>query len=188
MITPFWRKEPLNDKETELLEALFEGHRAATRRQNISSEVLKAAYIGSGDFNQAVAAALCTLGGTHAPIIQSYELLSGDTNIDYYLYREEKIPGWGSSFCKGKMDDILARWYDLLSYWPEMRAKIDETTIQLHELGWNIFPNMASASAATGIVLKMSKEITPMLFLAGRIEPWAEICYAIQKSDQKTKV
>ena len=76
MIRPFWRTSLLTTEEEELIEALFIGHDKATRRQNLSSEVLKAAFMGNGgNCNQAVMSAIGTLGGKHAPIIPAYDLL-----------------------------------------------------------------------------------------------------------------
>lgn len=177
MITAFWRDDPLTQQENDLVDALFEGHRAATRRQNLSSEVLKASFMGNGnDFNKSVAAASCTLGGLHAPIEQAYEFLSGDTNVDYYIYREEKIPGWGNSFVKGKPDNIWDRVaVEIDRTRPVWSWKINYITGRLHDK--LIFPNAACYTAAVAVIIGMPKKISPALVHEARLWTWAELAY-----------
>ena len=72
------------------------------------------------DFTKAAAAALCTLGGLHAPIVQTYEILEADRYIiddriavatyTHWMTAwdgKSKIPGWGSCFNKGKPDPYV---------------------------------------------------------------------------------
>lgn len=176
MLTPFWRDTGFSLEETRLVNELMSGHAEAAKRQNISTEVMKAAYIGSGDFNQAVAAAVSTLGGKHAPIIQAYEVLQGQR--EFYIGEGNKIAGWGNSFIKGEPDVI---WYEtsaaLTRANPHLAWSIRHYTELLHDLGKNIYPNAACYTAATAITIGMPKNISPVLVHYGRVLAWAEILY-----------
>jgi citrate synthase len=182
MIQAFWRKLPLNDDETILLRKLLISHHEATFRGNASSEVIKAAYaMNGGDFFKALAAGLCTLGGVHAPIEQTYDVLNSNlvsNSMTLGIYPDVKIPGWGNSFVKGKPDPIVE---NVMLYvdvgWPELGKRIELITAALHERGKKVFPNMSCATAATGIILGLPKELTPVLLLHGRALAWAEILY-----------
>jgi citrate synthase len=183
MTNPFWRDTPLNESETILLEKTLDAHRAATFRQNLSSEVVKAAFAGNGhDFTKAAAAGLCTLGGLHAPIVQTYEFLDNITTnpaiaMDCYI-AHNKIPGWGSSFVKGKPDPVVDNVVIYIATgWKYIADRIDYVTNCLHQSGKNVFPNMACITAATAIILGIPKELSPVLLLQGRVMAWAELIY-----------
>ena len=186
MIT-FWRDTALTDKEKRLLTELHRGHQEATERQNISSQILQAAYIGSGDYLKAVCSAICSLGGTHAPIIQAYEFLKGfspNGSVDYrYLVRNgRKLPGWGNSFVKGKPDPCWRIINDYLGHeFPDMEFKIGYVTSLLHELGKNIYPNAACFTAATAIIIGLPKELSPWLVLRARLGSWTQLIYDSQR-------
>jgi hypothetical protein len=178
----FWRPHKLQEGERILLNHLFDAHNSAVFRHNISSEVLKAAFYGNnGDFTKAAAAALCSLGGVHAPIVQAYELLEADWPKQAWPQWDgkSKIPGWGSSFTKGKPDPYVD---NVLIYigtgWEWMLRRINNVTENLHLRGKHVFPNMACATAATGVILGLPKELTPALLLHGRALAWAELLYA----------
>jgi citrate synthase len=178
MLVPFWRDTPFTHDEQQLVDELLAGHADAARRQNISTEVMKAAYVGSGNFNQAIAAAICTLGGMHAPIIQAYEVLKRENGRGIYIGEGNKVAGWGNSFIKGQRDTI---WDDVVSALgvanPDLAWLIEEDTKLLHDLGKNIYPNAACYTAATAITIGMPKEISPVLVHYGRVLAWAEILY-----------
>lgn len=178
MIT-FWRDIPLTDKEELLVNELERGHREAAERQNISTEVLKAAYIGSGDFLKSVVAAISTLGGTHAPIMQAYSFLKSGS---VYIGEGNKIPGWGNSFIKGKPDpswriinDYIRREFTNMAY------RIGYVTDLLHELHKNIYPNAACYTAATAIILGLPKELSPWLVIQARLPVWAQLIHDTQR-------
>ena len=178
MLVPFWRDTPFTPDEQQLVDELLAGHADAARRQNISTEVMKAAYVGSGNFNQAIAAAICTLGGMHAPILQAWDVLKRENGAGIYIGEGNKVAGWGNSFIKGKPDNT---WYfvnnTLKVVNPDLAWLIDQDTKLLHELGKNIYPNAACYTAATAITIGMPKEISPVLVHYGRVLAWAEILY-----------
>jgi len=181
MLNAFWRNEPLDDKEQKLIETLFEGHNQAARRQNISSEVLKAAFMGSGDFNKSVVAAISTLGGTHAPIMQAYDVLSyaHGCHWDDYTSTGRKVPGWGNSFIKGRPDptwDSTAVALEDLS--PDMAWKINHITEYIPK---PVYPNAACYTAATAMLIGLPKYLSPWLVIQARLETWAELIYDSQR-------
>jgi citrate synthase len=184
-MTPvFWRKDKLTPNEETLLEKCLTAHREATFRDNLSSQVVRAAYFGNNqDFLKAVSAGLCTTGGLHAPIIAACELLENYTHdgpVDYgYLVTvcKHKLPGWGSAFVKGKPDEIVQDGITFIgSYW-QMGNKISDITKILHDKGKNIYPNMACLTAATALILGMPKMLAPVLFLQGRAMAWAQLIH-----------
>lgn len=178
MLVPFWRDTPFTPDEQQLVNELMAAHADAAKRQNISTEVMRAAYIGSGDINKAVAAAICTLGGMHAPIIQAYEHLKCENGRSVYIGDGNKVAGWGSSFIKGRPDEtwhFVSKSINKLN--PGLAWLIDQDTKLLHDLGKHIYPNAACYTAATAITIGMPKEISPVLVHYGRVLAWAEILY-----------
>ncbi len=192
---PFWREKPLDEKETILLEKVFDAHRLAAFRQNASSEVIKLAFqTNDEDLTKAVAAGLCTLGGIHAPIVQTQGLLSdlqfmGAAGIMGMWDGNSKIPGWGNHFCKRKPDPIVDNVMLYLAIgWPELSSHIQDVTAILHGEGKKIYPNMACATAATGLIIGMPPTLTPILLLQGRTMAWAEIIYDASRTTPTKKL
>jgi len=95
---PFWRDEPLTTEETDLLLNLNVAHGNSVFRDNISTSTLLNTYIGSGNYLNAVSAALLTLGAVHGPIIETYEILEHgalyvlkiDNKEKYLLYEKKR--------------------------------------------------------------------------------------------------
>ena len=191
----FWRNDKrLSWNEEVMLDKCLDAHRQATFRENLSSQVITAAFSGNGgDFLKAVASGLGTTGGLHAPIDDTFDLLDqfnpSCISYQHYVLHGDKMPGWGSAFVKGKPDPIVehAMLY-LDTGWPDMGKKIEYLTDVLHGQGKNIYPNMACLTAATALILQMPKELAPVLFLQGRAMAWAEIIYDAQRQAPKDQV
>jgi citrate synthase len=172
-MTHLWKDEP----RASLVDALFRGHREATQRQNISTEILKVAYMGSGDFLKSVVAAISSLGGTHAPILQAYSVLRSALPWKG-LMDGEKIPGWGNSFVKGKPDPIWEETQKYIShYWHNVGDRIDWMTNNIHKEGKIVYPNAACYTAATAIILGLPKDLSPWLVIQARLPVWAQIIH-----------
>lgn len=162
----FWREEELTENEAKLLQLCFEAHAKSALRQNISSVVLSETARGSGDYTKALMAALCTLGGVHAPLMDTWLVLSGRVPVNQILERGGKIPGWGSSFD----DDSWAPVENhLREHFPQIWERIEKIT---GEIGKDLKPNPSCFTAATGIALKMPPQILPWLFINGRLNTW----------------
>ncbi len=176
----FWRKtKTLTWNEQVLLDKTLEAHKLAT---------IKAAYQMNGnDFLKAVSSGLGCLGGIHAPIVQAYDLLECERLMQGHhgwinaVPEGDKLPGWGSSFVKGKPDPIVenAMLY-VDTGWPEMGKRIEGITDALHARGKIVYPNMACLTAATAIILGLPKTLASVLLLQGRALAWAEIVHDIK--------
>lgn len=156
--------------QVQLFNALVEAHRLSAFRDNISTSVIQAAMVGSGNYIQAVAAGILTLGNLHGPVVQTYDLLSStDPKID----TNKLVPGWGGSYQKNGIDPLWKPVHDLL---PEnMRLKLDLITSILHAAGKKIWPNPSAYTASVAICCGIPREISPHLLIVGRLDAWAEI-------------
>jgi|GEM_PF-1772651 len=176
---PFWRDTALDHKEMALFCAVQDAHYQSTFRDNLSTTAVKLAAYGSGDYTKALAAALSTLGGVHAPLVQTHQFLSCDDPpmaARHALDNGVRIPGWGSSFSKGAPDPLWEKVAALLKeHWLPMYEKIDMVTAVLRMAGKDIHPNPSAYTAATAIILGMRADLAPYLFVAGRLQGWSEV-------------
>lgn len=180
----FWRPEPLNEHEHKLLTLCLDAHAQSALRQNVSSVVFTQAAFGSGDYTKAVSAALMTLGGVHAPLMETWDFLEMGRSVQGFIDANLKIPGWGNSFEKDHHDTVWIPFRDYLrEHFKIVASNIDRVTTMLHGLGKHIFPNPSAFTAATGIALRMPPEILPWLFLNGRLNTWtAMFCNTLKQS------
>jgi citrate synthase len=178
--SPWWRKEPLSDVETELLRRVAEAHADSARRDNISSVMLRSAYAGSGNFSGAIAGALLTLGGMHAPIEQTVQLLecaNPAVVAREMLGRGEHVPGWGNSFHRGVPDPI---WVGvdafLREHFGELSEVMDAVSAELwHVKGLVLLPNPSAFTATTAIAVGIPARAAAWLFISGRLDAWAKL-------------
>lgn len=175
---PFWREEPLNEHEAKLLALTFAAHAQCARRTNLSTAFILTGVRTGHSLQATIAIALQSLGGTHGPILQSYELIHGNwkQRLNNLLAKKEKVPGWGSSFVKGEPDPIFndLRAF-LMEQFPDELDRIDRITAALKQHGLNVEPNASAYTAAVAATLKMPKEIAVWLFIAGRLDVWSEL-------------
>lgn len=176
----FWRNRPLDDDERYLLQHLAEAHCASTFRGNVSQAVFLNAASGSNSILSGVAAALCSTGGLHAPITETYAFLTvPDPVVETSLAvaDKRKIPGWGNSFAKDGYDPLWETvhcWFASFRHrW--MEERVLKVTEQLHAAGKKIYPNPSCYTAAAAIALEMPAHLAPILFLPGRLDGWAKI-------------
>ena len=172
-MTVFWQDAPLNEHQLELLGACLGAHELSAMRPNVSTEVLQLTAGGSLDYGMSLSAALSTIGGVHAPLTQSYDWLVSTQVLPEKLVR---VPGWGSSFEKGKPDSIWMPVQEhIYSNYPNLKERIEKITEWLHGKGKKIYPNASCFTAATGIALKMPKATLPWLFVQGRLRVWSAL-------------
>jgi citrate synthase len=177
---PFWREEPFTDNERQLLDALFLAHHRSAFRDNPSSVTAINAAAGSGDLGKAIAAAILTTGGKHAPLEATTQYLLSYPDaiewMDYDLKRGHKIPGWGGTFQKEGADPIWSRVASLLnSNWPLIAKNIADVTLQLRSRGKELYPNPSAYTAAVAIAIGLSAKLAPYLFAAARLSAWTQI-------------
>ena len=98
-----------NQPSNYLLRATEELHTQLAVRPNASSATIEGARALQLTLPQAMALALNTLGGAHAPIRQCFNLVSQPiATFRVALPMHTYIPGWGSSFFKGEPDPMIA--------------------------------------------------------------------------------
>jgi citrate synthase len=159
----------------ELLSALEAAHfRAALSNDNTSSRVALATYISSGDIGKAVAAACLVQGGLHAPITQARALLDAEFPVgalQEILRRDERVPGFGNSFYKDRIDPAYQPVFDLLP----ARIAGDIYVLRNHLLA-DIHPNAAIITAAVAKVVGLPAGIEPAIFIYCRTPAWVQLC------------
>ena len=170
-----------------LMNEILLGHKKASKRDNISSVIIKLISSTGKDFFSSIIPAIISFGNLHGPIEQTYKLLLKNENeIDLLIKRalknNKKIPGWGSGFVKGKSDDIWKKCDSIIKEnHKELYNKIRFITEKLSSK--NIYPNAACYTALCCIIEKIPVEISTSLVIKGRIEAWSEIYMEFYKKD-----
>lgn len=174
---PFWQSRALTTEQLDLLNAVLEAHDQSSFRTNISSVTVLNAYAGSSSYGCAIASALLTLGGPHAPLAETFDLLNDPApmlTVETMLGLGMKIPGWGSSFSKLKPDPAWALVDGLLKG-SELHKTIEAITNALLAAGKRVFPNPSCYTAAAAIVLGIPRAMCAYLLILGRLNAWSRI-------------
>lgn len=185
----FWKQKELARVEEILLNLCLEAHGKSVLRDNISTSVLAQAAFGSLDYTKSLIAALSTVGGVHAPLLETWNVLQAPIGeIEKAIDAGARIPGWGSSFVKGKSDEI---WTPVESHIREhftsISDRIDAITHLFQSKGKNLHPNASCYTAATGLALELPPQLLPYLFIQGRLNNWSVIFYNSMISSRKEK-
>lgn len=177
----FWRDKPLSRQQHNLLNLCLHAHAGCVHRDNISTAVVRNVAAGSLNYTNAVAAALMSIGGTHAPLQPTIAFLSEDRDVIMRAIElGQTIPGWGSSFEKEGIDPIWKPVDEAIKQgFPEMGQRIEEITLEMHNHGKEIYPNAACFTAATAILVELPAPIAGWLFVQGRISEWAKIFLSV---------
>jgi citrate synthase len=178
----FWTDKEISEEGSTLMQLCLDAHAQSAMRDNVSTSVLKAAAFGSGNFAQSLAAALCSLGGEHAPLEETYDIIqeASDSDIHDMIIMGNRIPGWGNSFVKAAPDPA---WEPvdkcLKTHFHTVHNRVESITQILFESGRNVFPNPSCFTAATGLAVGMPKNLLSALFIHGRLNSWAQIFHLI---------
>lgn len=151
------------------------------------------AFIGSGSYAAAIASAILTTGGMHAPIAQTIEVIriamqhvsiqEDEKFVLGYTDTGARIPGWGNSFIKGAEDDLWIDFQDVLKdAFPEIYKAVRRLTLALHHAGKDIYPNPSAFTAATAIALGIPPVIAPFIFFRGRLDAWTQVALKTHQS------
>lgn len=158
---------------------MHKAHDQSAMRDNVSSVTVQNVSLGSGNYLNAICAAILSTGGKHAPIIPTIELLEGTGQteaVERMLAIGAKVPGWGNSFVQ---DDIDPIWKGVDAKLKENHGPIHDVmgtiTRVLHANNVMIYPNPSAYTAACAIVLGIPKHAAPYLFVACRLERWSYI-------------
>lgn len=174
---PFWRETDLSESEAELLQLCMDAHAKSALRNNISTATVAQIALGSGDYTKAMIAALCSLGGLHAPLFQTWQVLANEElKLCEWIAQDRKIPGWGNSFEKGHEDPVWSEvQHSLERNFTKLAQRIAEITGLLHAAGKRVFPNPSCYTAATALALRIPPQVMPWIFIQGRLASWALI-------------
>ena len=160
----------------EILEELERVHDSLAYRDNASSVTIQGCASLGKDFPSSVAAALMTIGETHAPLKQTALLLCSDepvVMVNDMLRWGYKVPGWGSSFFKEGPDltfsklDLLILEHDEETYW-NMR----NITQHLQAEGLKLWPNAACYTIASLIAAGENVKYADKYFIQYRLRAW----------------
>lgn len=157
----------------------MEAHHLSAFRQNVSTQVVQLVAAGSNDYTKAISAAISSVGGRHAPLSATMNLLQS-VNPDAMVKRLLKdgllVPGWGSSFNKGEADPLWADVDSILSLnYFDLYQTIQTITRALHSAGKNIQPNPSTYTSACALALGIPAKVAPFIFITGRLSAWSEI-------------
>lgn len=188
MVKWWANNEPFTPEEERLTQRLYEAHAKCVYRDNCSTAALVQAAGGSRSLTQGYIAALASLGEMHGPIEGAMEVIETVQKGEVTFSSLWKLPGWGNSFIKGRIDDAFLPVDQVLeAHFPRTHSRIREITDTLHARGKHVFPNPAAYTACVAIVLQMPRHLAPMLFVQARLEPWASVFHQIMiaKPEQK---
>jgi citrate synthase len=162
-----------------LLELLLRAHQgAAQNNQNASSVVAKIATEGSGSFVQGVASAILTLGserGFHGPTLAARRLLRGETAVESILQGQGRVPGFGNSFFRDRIDPAFEEtWATLRAHYPVIANRINQLREQLWTKGKTVYPNAALFTAAVCEILRVPDGVESAFFIIARLPVWAK--------------
>lgn len=159
-----------------LFDALLQAHHDSALRGNCSHQALVAAAVGSGDYFKAMAAGLLTLGGLHAPLFVTYDLLAApgaQEHVERMLAKGQRVPGWGNGFVKDGPDPLWTECAMQLSVEnPSLDQVMDAITEVLHDHGKRIWPNPSCYTAAVALTLGLPRYAVGELLIQGRLHAW----------------
>ena len=159
---------------TTIEENIIIMHHGCALRQNASSQTISAMAQLGKPFEDAVAAALLTLGGSHGPVRDAQYAYTAwtDNEINSFVY--DIIPGFGSAWFKDKQDPAIQEFMETLPILMQKDIKHYTEDVQEYYME-NIFPNAALATACANIQLRRPASLGISLVIQGRILAWEDI-------------
>jgi hypothetical protein len=171
--------DDIPDNAATLLGLLLDAHqRAARDNQNASTLAFVLALQGSASFHQAVAAAAMTMGERHAPIRQARTVFESATPewIAQQIKTGARIPGFGNSFHRGRVDPAFDDVYRYLSlHFQQEFMRLATLTSAVWDSGRKVYPNAAMFTAMVCTIIGFPHGPEDMLFLMARMPVWASI-------------
>ena len=150
-------------------------HQELALRPNASTQTVQGMAQLGKSFMDSVAVGVQTLGGFHAPIVQTAKLwLMSYPDFKADIIRRidagEKVPGFGSSFIKDGPDPV----FDKLDVPEAYMYRLEERRALVSKyLGVDLWPNAAAYTAIYADMLCIKPELAPKLVLQGRMDAWA---------------
>lgn len=173
----------LNEASPEklrLLQAVFDAHDLAARNnQNASSSAAVNAFFGSGNLVNGIASAALTLGEAHGPIGPArfvYERFD-ERALKSAIQTGMKIPGFGNSFFKDKIDPAWSNVYEIIKAdFPTANSRINQLHGWMKEAGKDLYPNAALYTAVVCSELGMIPNSESAIFILARTSAWTSLC------------
>lgn len=167
-------------EKLELLQAVFDAHDMAARNnQNASSGAAINSFFGSGNLTNAIASAILTLGDAHGPIGPArfvYERFD-ERALKSAIESNMKIPGFGNSFFKDKIDPAWSRVREIIETdFPNANSRINQLHGWMKEAGKNVHPNAALYTAVICSELGMFPGSESAIFILARTSAWTSMC------------
>jgi len=167
-------------KKLDLLQSVFDAHDMAARNnQNASSAAAVNAFFGSAQLTNGIASAILTLGDAHGPIGPAryvYERFD-DRALKSAIGAGMKIPGFGNSFFKDKIDPAWSLVRELIeSDFESANARIKQLHGWIKEVGKDVHPNAALYTAVVCSELGMIPGSESAIFVLARTAAWTSLC------------
>lgn len=171
----------------ELIAICFQCHqRAALENRNMSTVLAGAVGHSSGSFVHGICASILSTGGAHAPIHAARELLRRGTKeyIDGELFEGRKIPGFGNSFFKDRIDPSFQPLVEAIqTLAPQWWNRIEALQRMLAEAGISLKPNAAILTAAVCEFAMLPDGIEELLFIIPRLPAWAKEFVTVKEAN-----
>lgn len=162
-------------------EAVAAAHTEAAKRENLSSQVIRAVSGAGAEPIRSVLAGMMTLETLHGPVAEAREkMLMPDIERAHEYWEGTIHYGYGSSFVKGAPDPMLAGCertlfeYDTMAGEFEWIGKIP-TSIKAGRIGTRIYPNAAYYTAILAELIEWPAGLEFLLVAALRAGAWAEL-------------
>ena len=160
-------------------EAVAAAHTEAAKRENLSSQVIRAVSGAGAEPIRSVLAGMMTLETLHGPVAMARNIMRYG-EAQFMMETGYRVAGYGSSFVKGTPDPMLAGCertlfeYDTMAGEFEWIGKIP-TSIKAGRIGTRIYPNMAWYSAVLAELIEWPAGLEFLLVAALRAGAWAEL-------------
>lgn len=167
----------VSEGETEeLLRLLWDAHvRASTQNNtNASNVAVMVAASGSGSLQHALASAILSTGGLHAPVTQARTVLFR-TPIPAKAPEDTLVPGFGNSFFKDSIDPAWDALVSKLKEHPKVWRPIEAWQELIADSGRAVYPNAAAFTAAVAELVGWPDGLEPVLVIQPRISVWARV-------------
>lgn len=164
----------LINRHRHYFEAVAVAHTECAKRQNMSSEVLKAMRMAGAEDMRAIMTAMATLETLHGPVAKTREQMTGRLVHSRIHY------GYGSSFVKGKPDPLLMECEKALFEYDTMSGEfkwIGEilSSVVAGRLNSRLYPNMAWYSAILCELIEWPAGFEFLLVCMMRAGEWRKI-------------
>lgn len=161
-------------------EAVAAAHTEAAKRENLSSQVIRAVSGAGAEPIRSVLAGMMTLETLHGPVARAREEMIYAGATEYCIATGRTAYGYGSSFVKGTPDPMLAGCERTLFEYDTMAGEFEwigriPTSIKAGRIGTRIYPNAAYYTAILAELIDWPAGLEFLLVAFLRAGAWAEL-------------